>query len=104
MPWRLFTNEYWSPTKIQNSTHGLKYTNSLTSDSYFDLLLKVDLKEYTTGHGARRDTSTSYSIFGSGENEWFADEAPVGFFEVLSLVLREDSHLVERSVLQGTPV
>ena len=80
MPWRLFTNEYWSPTKIQNSTHGLKYTNSLTSDSYFDLLLKVDLKEYTTGHGARRDTSTSYSIFGSGENEWFADEAPVGFF------------------------
>ena len=80
MPWRLYTNEYWSPTQVKNSTHGLKYTKSLSSDSYFDVLVKIDAKDYITGHGTRRDTSITYSIFGSGEEEWFADEAPVGFF------------------------
>ena len=80
MPWRLYTNEYWSPTQVKNATHGLKYTKSISSDSYFDLLVKMDVKDYITGHGARRDTTQNYSIFGSGEDEWFADEAPVGFF------------------------
>ena len=80
MPWRLYTNEYWSPTQVSNATHGLKYTKSLSSNSYFDLLMKIDFKDYVTGHGARRDTTKNYSIFGSGEDEWFADEAPVGFF------------------------
>ena len=36
MPWRLYTNEYWSPTQVRNATHGLKYTKSLSSNSYFD--------------------------------------------------------------------
>ena len=80
MPWRLYTNEYWSPTQVKNATHGLKYTKSLSSNSYFDLLMKIDTKKYITGHGARRDTTQSYSIFGSGDDEWFADEAPIGFF------------------------
>ena len=80
MPWRLYTNEYWSPTQVSNATHGLKYTKSLSSNSYFDLLMKIDVKDYVTGHGARRDTTQNYSIFGSGEDEWFADEAPIGFF------------------------
>ena len=80
MPWRLYTNEYWSPTQVSNATHGLKYTKSLSSNSYFDLLMKIDTKDYATGHGARRDTTQNYSIFGSGEDEWFADEAPIGFF------------------------
>ena len=80
MPWRLYTNEYWSPTQVRNATHGLKYTKSLSSNSYFDLLMKIDVKDYVTGHGARRDTTQNYSIFGSGEDEWFADEAPIGFF------------------------
>ena len=80
MPWRLYTNEYWSPTQVSNATHGLKYTKSLSSNSYFDLLMKIDIKDYVTGHGTRRDTTQNYSIFGSGEDEWFADEAPIGFF------------------------
>ena len=54
MPWRLYTNEYWSPTQVKNATHGLKYTKSLSSNSYFDLLMKIDTKKYITGHGARR--------------------------------------------------
>ena len=42
--------------------------------------MKIDSKDYITGHGARRDTTTTYTVFGSGANEWVADEAPIGFF------------------------
>ena len=80
MPWRLYTNEYWSPTQVKNATHGLKYTKSISSNSYFDILMKMDVKNYITGHGTRRDTTRNNFIFGSGEEEWFADEAPIGFF------------------------
>ena len=80
MPWRLYTNEYWAPTEVKNSTHGLKYTRFINNDAFFDLLLKIDSKDYITGHGARRDTVGTYPIFGSGNDLWTADEAPVGFF------------------------
>ena len=80
MPWRLYTNEYWAPTQVKNTTHGLKYTQFLSNDSFYDLIMKIDSKDYITGHGARRDTTTTYTIFGSGANEWVADEAPIGFF------------------------
>ena len=80
MPWRLYTNEYWAPTQVKNTTHGLKYTQFLSNDSFYDLIMKIDSKDYITGHGPRRDTTTTYTIFGSGDNEWLADEAPVGFF------------------------
>ena len=80
MPWRLYTNEYWAPTEVKNSTHGLKYTRFINNDAFFDLLLKIDSKDYITGHGARRDSVTTYPIFGSGDDLWTADEAPVGFF------------------------
>tara|TARA_B100000073_G_scaffold69642_1_gene51485 strand:- start:7128 stop:10280 length:3153 start_codon:yes stop_codon:yes gene_type:complete len=80
MPWRLYTNEYWSPTEVNNQTHGLKYSRFLNNNSFYDITLKIDSKNYITGHGERRDTVATYSIFGSGDNEWVADEAPVGFF------------------------
>ena len=80
MPWRLYTNEYWAPTQVKNTTHGLKYTQFLSNDSFYDLIMKIDSKDYITGHGARRDTTTTYTVFGSGANEWVADEAPIGFF------------------------
>ena len=80
MPWRLYTNEYWAPTHVKNSTHGLKYTRFINNDAFFDLLLKIDSKDYITGHGARRDTVMTYPIFGAGDDLWIADEAPVGFF------------------------
>ncbi len=80
MPWRLYTNEYWSPTQVSNQTHGLKYSRFLNNDAFYDITLKIDSKNYTTGHGERRDTVATYSIFGTGDNEWVTDEAPVGFF------------------------
>ena len=79
MPWRIFTNEYWSPTKVDNGTHALKYTRQPNDNSFFELLLKIDSKKYHTDHGALRDT-TLYPIFGTGTNTYYANEAPVGFF------------------------
>ena len=80
MPWRLFTNEYWSPTVVKNSIHALKFTKQIDGDTFYDILVKYDTKDYNTNHGTRRDTVTAYSIFGDGDNTWYADEAPYGFF------------------------
>ncbi len=83
MPWRLFTNEYWSPTEVKNSIHALKYTKQIDGDTFYDLLVKYDTKDYNTNHGARRDTISTFPIFGDGEDTWYADEAPNGFLEGL---------------------
>ena len=80
MPWRIFTNDYWSPTKINNLTHALKYTKQTDNKSFLDFLIKFDSKKYYTDHGPLRDSLSTFEIFGEGENVWFADEAPVGFF------------------------
>jgi len=80
MPWRLFTNEYWAPTKVDNITHALKYTKQTRDDTFFEILLKMDSKEYHTSHGPLRDSISTFPIFGEGVNTWFADEAPIGFF------------------------
>jgi len=80
MPWRLFTNEYWSPTKVDNSTHALKFTQQNNEKSFFDFLIKIDHKTYLTDHGPKRDTASVFPVFGEGEDIWYADEAPLGFF------------------------
>jgi len=80
MPWRLFTNEYWAPTKVNNVTHALKFTKQTKDDTFFELLIKMDSKEYHTDHGSIRDSVSTYPVFGEGDNTWFADEAPLGFF------------------------
>ena len=80
MPWRLFTNVYWAPTEVNNATHALKYTKQTKNDAFFEVLVKMDSKEYHTNHGSLRDSISTYPVFGEGGNTWLADEAPVGFF------------------------
>ena len=80
MPWRIFTNDYWSPTKVNNSTHALKYTRQTDDKSFLDFLIKFDSKKYYTDHGPVRDSISTFEIFGEGEDVWVADEAPIGFF------------------------
>ena len=80
MPWRLFTNVYWAPTEVNNATHALKYTKQTKNDAFFEVLVKMDSKEYHTNHGSLRDSVSTYPVFGEGGNTWLADEAPVGFF------------------------
>lgn len=76
MPWRLYSNEYWSPTTVSHSTISAKFTNLLSSSSYYEILVKHINKKYNTEPGKARDTETLYEIF----DGYFADEAPVGFY------------------------
>lgn len=78
MPWRIFTNDYWSPTTVDNSTSALKYTHQLNSNTFYEVLAKIDAKNYYTWHGPKRDPALSL-IFGDEENGWYANEAPYGF-------------------------
>lgn len=75
MPWRLFTNEYWSPTTVKNSMTSAKYTHQLSQSTFYEILFKHSSNRYHTWHGTRRDTSKVYEVF----TGWFADEAPDGF-------------------------
>jgi len=78
MPWRIFTNDYWSPTSVNNSTYALKYTHQINSATFYEVLAKIDDKQYHTWHGPKRD-STLLLIFGEEENGWYANNAPYGF-------------------------
>ena len=76
MPWRLYSNEYWAPTRVTHATYSAKFTNLISSSSYYEILLKHSGKKYDTGPGEPRDTESLYELF----DGYFVDEAPVGFF------------------------
>ncbi|NQV13930.1 carboxypeptidase-like regulatory domain-containing protein [bacterium] len=76
MPWRLYSNEYWAPTRVTFSTYSAKVTNLLSSSSYYEILVKHISKNFDTGPGVARDTETLYEIF----DGYFVDEGPVGFY------------------------
>ena len=76
MPWRLFTNEYWSPTTAKNQTSALKLTHQLSQNTFYELLIKHDYKDYYTWHGARRDTTKDNEII----DGYFVDDSPNGFW------------------------
>ena len=46
MPWRLFTNIYWSPATVNNATTAMKLTHQLSPKSFYDVLVKFDKKDY----------------------------------------------------------
>jgi hypothetical protein len=76
MPWRLFTNEYWSPTTVKNRTNALKLTHQLSSKTFYKILIKHDYKDYYTWHGTKRDTTKDNEIF----DRYFVDDSPDGFW------------------------
>lgn len=75
MPWRLYTNNYWSPTTIRNSSFSAKLTHQLSQKTFYRIMAKFDRKDYRTHPGADRDTTKEYQVF----PDWLADEAPLGF-------------------------
>ncbi len=74
IPWRLYTNIYWSPTSEFTDTESAKLTHTLSSDTYYEIQLKRTAKEYFTRPGAPRDT-TMYEIFPG----YYQNEAPFGY-------------------------
>ncbi len=75
MPWRLYTNEYWSPVSVNNTMTSAQFTHQISQTTFYEILVKHNSKEYYTWHGARRDTAKAYEVF----DGWFEDEAPDGF-------------------------
>lgn len=75
MPWRLYTNEYWSPTSVNNTITSAKFTHQISQTTFYEILVKHNSKGYYTWHGTERDTTKVYEVF----DGWFADEAPGGF-------------------------
>jgi len=76
MPWRLFTNIYWSPATVNNATTAMKLTHQLSPKSFYDVLVKFDKKDYHTWHGARRDTTRDNEIL----DGYYVDDSPEGFW------------------------
>ncbi len=73
---RMFTNDYWAPTKVNFNMVGARLSQMLSSSTYYDVTLREFGSQYHTDPGALRDTSRIYQ-FG---NYYFTDEAPVGFW------------------------
>lgn len=74
IPWRLYTNIYWSPTAEFTNTESAKLTHTLSSDTYYEIQLKRTGKSYHTAPGEPRDT-TMYEIFPG----YYHNEAPFGY-------------------------
>lgn len=77
---RIFSSDYWAPTRVEYRLLGGKFTKTLNNRSYFEVLANYFSSEYDTNPGAPRDL-TSVRTFGNG---YTVDEAPFGFYELPS--------------------
>jgi len=75
LPWRVFTYEYFSQMEVVTNNLSAKVTHMLDADTYFDVTLSRNQRDYTKGYGQLRDTTFTYEIFPG----YFVNEAPVGY-------------------------
>jgi len=75
IPWRIYTNIYWSPTTVSHNILSAKLTHLINPTTFYEAQLKWVKKEYHTAPGAYRDTTKKYEIF----EGYFTDERPFGF-------------------------
>ena len=75
VPWRIFTNDYFAPTKRFSSTLSAKLTHVLDSKTFYEVQLLMVGRKYFTGPGRARNHDKKYEIF----DGYFLDEAPFGF-------------------------
>ena len=71
---RIFSTDYWAPTKVNNFMGGLKLTHSISSTTFYEVRLNAFRSSYDTNPGRLRDETASVSFGGVG-----FDEAPFGF-------------------------
>ncbi|RKY60189.1 MAG: TonB-dependent receptor [Candidatus Neomarinimicrobiota bacterium] len=76
IPWRIFGDIYYSPTKRYYNTESLIFNKVLSASSFYKIQLKRSENVYRTGPMALRDTSRVYEIFPG----YYVDEAPDGFW------------------------
>ncbi len=75
VPWRIFTNDYFAPTKRFSHTLSAKFTHVLDSKTFYEIRLLLVGRKYFTGPGRPRNHDKKYQIF----DGYFLDEAPFGF-------------------------
>jgi len=75
LPWRIYTDIYWSPTSIYTHTVSAKLTQVLSSSTYWEAQIKKLGTKYFTHAGEIRDHALAYEIMPG----YFVDEAPAGF-------------------------
>ncbi len=77
---RIFSSDYWAPTRVEYRLLGGKFTKTINNKSYFEVLANYFSSAYDTNPGRARDTSPART-FGNG---YTVDEGPFGFYELPS--------------------
>lgn len=72
---RVYATDYWAPTRKYISGYGLKFTNVISSTTYYDLTINQFGTRYDTNPGTPRNTAKVYEF-----GQLFFDEAPFGNF------------------------
>jgi len=75
VPWRMYTNTYWSPTSRFTHTISAKLNHVLSPSTFYNVQLRTTGSKYWTNTPDWRDHTLRYEIFPG----YFADEAPIGF-------------------------
>jgi len=72
---RIFTTDYWNPTKITRNMFGARFTHNITPHTFYEASIQQFTSNYSSNPGRLRDTSRIY-LFG---NDYWVDEAPFGY-------------------------
>lgn len=72
---RLFATDYWAPSNVVRWMIGGKFTNAISSDTFYEITLEHFNTSYDTNPGRMRDTSRVYEVAGI-----MVDEGPYGFY------------------------
>lgn len=73
---RIYSSDYWAPTRVDYRLVGAKFTHSLNNRSFYEVLGSYFSSAYDTNPGRLRDT-TAVRTFGNG---YAVNEAPFGFW------------------------
>lgn len=73
----VFSNAYFTPTKINRNSLAAKFTHVISSDTYYEILFNTFASDYSTVPGKPRDLTKQY-LFG---NNYYVDEAPFGYYQ-----------------------
>ncbi|MCB9219847.1 MAG: carboxypeptidase-like regulatory domain-containing protein [Ignavibacteriales bacterium] len=86
----LFSNAYFSPTTVKRNSLAAKFTNALSSSTYYEVVFSNFNSDYNTSPGTSRDYDKKYK-FG---NNYFVDEAPFGYDQGASNVINPSGMLL----------
>ncbi len=73
---RIFASDYWAPREEKTDVFGLKFTHSLSDNTFYEVRVSHSSNRYDSNPGAFRDTSNVITIGGLP-----FDEGPFGFFD-----------------------